>query len=128
MIIECLLKRRGGSFIELDDHTYHFAPNEHEAHVCDVRDNDHIERLLAIPEGFAAYQGKSEPAVNLAKQQAAEPAVESVAAPAEDSEPEAPAELTIEQLRGMYGERFGRAPSARMSEKRLREELGLDEE
>lgn len=55
MNIESLLKREGGSKIDLDDKVYHFKPNAAGAHVADVQDKAHVARFLAIPEGYAIY-------------------------------------------------------------------------
>lgn len=55
MNIESLLKREGGSKIDLDDQIYHFKPNAAGAHVAEVENKAHVARFLAIPEGFAIY-------------------------------------------------------------------------
>lgn len=55
MDIECILKREGGSKIDLDGTTYHFKPNTVGAHVADVEDKAHRNRFLAIPEGYQIY-------------------------------------------------------------------------
>jgi len=55
MFIECLLKRPGGTVVELDGKKYHFKPNSHGDHVAEVTDPRHIEILLNIPEGYREY-------------------------------------------------------------------------
>jgi hypothetical protein len=57
MDIECILKREGGSKIDLDGTTYHFKPNTVGAHVADVEDKAHRNRFLAISEGYQIYDG-----------------------------------------------------------------------
>jgi hypothetical protein len=53
MKIECTLRRKGGTFVEMPGKTYHFAPTpEDERHIADVANDAHIERFLAIPESF----------------------------------------------------------------------------
>lgn len=55
-LIECLLKRIGGSKVDLDGAQYHFQPatGEHtDPHVALVDNTDHITILLGIPEGYA---------------------------------------------------------------------------
>lgn len=52
MKIESILRREGGSRITMGGVEYHFAPGEDGRHVCEVGDEGHAERLLAIPEGF----------------------------------------------------------------------------
>lgn len=51
-LIECILKRDGGTKIDLGGMTYHFAPDPEGRHVAMVADPDHISRLLSIPEGY----------------------------------------------------------------------------
>ncbi|HTN66415.1 MAG TPA: hypothetical protein VL051_09565 [Burkholderiaceae bacterium] len=57
MQIECVLKRDGGTQINLGAALYHFQPQADGAHVASVDDDAHIERLLAIPEGYRIYRG-----------------------------------------------------------------------
>lgn len=52
MLIECILKRDGGSKVDLGDTTYHFAPDSEGRHVAMVADPDHIGRFLSITEGY----------------------------------------------------------------------------
>lgn len=52
MKIESILKRPGGTKVQLGGKTYHFTPDEYGRHVAEVEDNDHIGRLLAIREGY----------------------------------------------------------------------------
>lgn len=62
MQILCKLKRANGSLVKLDDTTYHFKPNAKGDHVAEVDDDDHAETLLAITEGYEAYE--QEPATS----------------------------------------------------------------
>ena len=55
MKIECLLKREGGSKIDLGDEIYHFEPNAEGVHVAEVTNEDHIATLLAIEEGYKEF-------------------------------------------------------------------------
>jgi hypothetical protein len=52
MLIESKLKRKDGSKIDIGGVEYHFKADATGAHVCDVTDEDHLARFLAIPEGF----------------------------------------------------------------------------
>lgn len=52
MKIECILRRPGGTHVELPGKTYHFAPQEDGKHVADVAIEAHIERLISIPEAY----------------------------------------------------------------------------
>jgi hypothetical protein len=61
MRIECILKRHGGTHIQLHGMEYHFEPLEDDAHVAEVSDESHIDMLLAIPEGYKVYHGKLSP-------------------------------------------------------------------
>ncbi len=62
MKIECILKRQGGTFAEIDGIEYHFEPVADGAHVADVTLEAHIDRFLAIADGYKLYHGKEEPA------------------------------------------------------------------
>ncbi len=61
-LIESLIRRPGGTTVTLGDEDYSFEPNDKGAHICEVVDADHAERLLAITEGFAIYVPGSKPA------------------------------------------------------------------
>lgn len=52
MKLECILHRPGGTTVDLDGQQYHFAPTEEGPHACEIENEDHIDRLLAIPEGY----------------------------------------------------------------------------
>lgn len=60
MKIECILKRQGGSFVELGDQTYHFKPQADGAHVADVSDEEHADKLLSITEAYREYEGQAQ--------------------------------------------------------------------
>lgn len=55
MKIECILKRQGGTHVDMGGVVYHFAPQPDGAHVADIEDNAHIQRFLGIPEGYRIY-------------------------------------------------------------------------
>ncbi len=57
MRIECKLKREGGTNVELDGRTYEFRDNGKGEHVCEVDDDEHLAKLLAIPEGYRLHKG-----------------------------------------------------------------------
>ena len=48
MKIECILKREGGSVVDLGGVEYHFEPLADGAHVADVENEAHIDRFLSI--------------------------------------------------------------------------------
>lgn len=54
-VVECILKRKGGTTVDLDGTTYHFRPNENGAHVCPVKISKHLGRFLSIVEGYRLY-------------------------------------------------------------------------
>lgn len=57
MLIESLIKRKGGTVIELEapKAAYHFQPTETDArHIADVGISHHAKQLLRIKEGFRA--------------------------------------------------------------------------
>lgn len=62
MLIECTIRRDGGTIVNLYGKTYFFRPNAEGAHVCEVEDEDAIDRFLSIPEGYRlARKGASMP-------------------------------------------------------------------
>jgi hypothetical protein len=52
--IQCLLKREGGTKIEIGGKDYHFQPQADGTHVAEVKDQSHIKRLLSIKEAYRA--------------------------------------------------------------------------
>lgn len=63
MKIESLIKRKGGTVVEMDapTRTYRFAPesgNHEDPHVADVEEQGHIRALLRIREGFRVLEGE----------------------------------------------------------------------
>lgn len=60
MFIESLIKRKAGTTVELDGKKYVFNATETEPrHLCEVKDQTHIERFLSIKEGFREALGKT---------------------------------------------------------------------
>lgn len=55
MKIECILKREGGSKVEIGGTEYHFAPQADGAHVAEVSNNGHVQRFLSITDGYRIY-------------------------------------------------------------------------
>lgn len=52
-LVECILKRAGGSKVEMaDGTTYHFTPDQEGRHVAVVQDMSHVTRFMQIPEGY----------------------------------------------------------------------------
>jgi len=61
MLIESRIRRAKGTRVTLDGTEYHFTPNKDGVHVADVSNADHIDRFLAVPEGFrVVVQGRKE--------------------------------------------------------------------
>lgn len=113
MKIECKIRRDGGTRVTMPlagraDKAYHFAPNEHGAHVAVVTDEHHAKRFLSIPEAYAAYGEPDGDAASIlaaiekeaAQKAAAEAALNAVpAAPQLPVNPDQPAEaLTLEEM------------------------------
>jgi len=66
MKIECIIKRKGGSVIDMDApaRTYHFAPetgNHEDPHVADVLEQSHVRCLLRIREAYRVLSGEELP-------------------------------------------------------------------
>ena len=53
MLIKSLIKRDGGSLVNIDGINYSFQPDADGDHVCEVADKGHIEIFLSIAEGYA---------------------------------------------------------------------------
>lgn len=60
MKVECKLKREGGTKIDIDGTEYHFKPQADGAHVAEITDEAHLERLQQIPEAYKPYKGEAE--------------------------------------------------------------------
>lgn len=56
--IECILRRAGGTKVDLDGTEYNFAPLDNGAHVAEVENERHEDRFLSIPEAYRVYRGK----------------------------------------------------------------------
>lgn len=52
MEIESIIRRIGGTVIHIGEAMYHFHERADGAHVAEVEDQDHVDRLLGIREGF----------------------------------------------------------------------------
>lgn len=61
MKIQCTLSREGGTRAEIGGIEYYFEPLADGAFAADIEREDHIDRLLAIPEGYKVYHGKLDP-------------------------------------------------------------------
>lgn len=63
--IQCLLRRKGGTKVTFGHNaakqkTYHFKPlndDPESPHVCQVDDDEHADRFLAITEAYRLYRG-----------------------------------------------------------------------
>lgn len=58
MLIESKIRRKNGTHVTMGEESYHFAPDATGRHVADVKDPDHIARLLSITEGYASAEAK----------------------------------------------------------------------
>lgn len=63
MDVECILRRTGGTEVEMEGTKYHFLPNtEYKgAHVAAVENKTHLSRFLGIPEAYRLADDKAEP-------------------------------------------------------------------
>lgn len=60
MIIESIIQRKKGTTVELGGKKYVFNATETEPrHLCEVKEQAHIERFLSIKEGFREALGKT---------------------------------------------------------------------
>lgn len=58
MKIECKLQRDGGTHITLGQDEYHFSPQPDGAHVAEITNEEHIDRLLSISEAYRLYRAE----------------------------------------------------------------------
>lgn len=64
MKIECLIRRAGGSRVQMDapKREYHFKPSDNEQrHIADVDVDSHAKAFLRIKEGYRAVDGENLP-------------------------------------------------------------------
>ena len=135
--IECLIKRQGGSIIELDDSKYHFKPNGDGDHVCDVPNEGHAAILLAIDTAYRPYDLDSNADAGHGNGDAVDLTGAIIKADDTDDDEGATGDVAKEKpldeaaererLAALYQERFGKKPHHMMGVKRIREELGFDE-
>jgi len=52
MLIESHIRRKNGSKISLGKDVYHFSPDKEGRHVAEVKNEEHIARLLSITECY----------------------------------------------------------------------------
>lgn len=55
MIIECTIRRKDGTKVELFGESYNFQPNEQGTHVAEVTEQEAIDRFLSIKEAYREY-------------------------------------------------------------------------
>ena len=72
MKIELIIRREGGTSVDVGGTTYLFAPGDDERHVCVVEDEKHIEKLLSIPEGYREVVSDERPVNEAPEAQKAE--------------------------------------------------------
>ncbi|MFN8760253.1 MAG: hypothetical protein ACK5XA_15770 [Tagaea sp.] len=131
MLIECLIKRPGGSVVELFGTEYHFVPAIDGCHVCDVEDPAAVDRLLQIPEGYRLARETSILAddaptkVDVQPQSPWNPSGAVANDELPDGAPPALAAMTREQLFA-YAQKLGmRKPTPNMREDKLRANIAL---
>lgn len=60
MLIESIIRRKGGTHVKLDNTVYHFAPSKDEPrHLAMVDDADHIQTFLSIKDGYRRRFGRA---------------------------------------------------------------------
>jgi hypothetical protein len=125
MKIECILKRPGGTKVDLGGTEYHFAPQADGAHVAVVKENAHIQRFLSIPEGYRIY-GDAQPVVDDKDEQTAPDEVANDNDPlAGDLNGDGVVDDKDERLAlvAAYEAKFGKKPNGRASIETLRKAL-----
>lgn len=133
MKIECILRRSGGSHITIGAAEYQFAPDAEGRHVADVSDEDHIDRLLSIPEGYRLLRSSTAPVAPVVDEvppAAVLPAGGTIATVAETDGGETAADSTVttealdrDALVIEYLKHFGRKPHHKLSAQKIADEL-----
>jgi hypothetical protein len=94
-LVECILKRAGGSKVEMaDGTTYHFTPDQEGRHVAVVQDMSHVTRFMQIPEGYRILELIS---MAEAAKEVVEPIKSGAITPAAPAAPAAPAKAEATQ-------------------------------
>ena len=122
MLIECKIKREGGTRFgisnggfrnPLKENIYHFVPLDDGAHVAEVTDEVHIARLLDMPEGYRVYSGSGKKISDAGDEATANQATN----PANEND-------ELAALRAAYKEKFGKAAHPSAKAETLRAKLG----
>lgn len=111
MKIECKCKREGGSVIDIDGTHYEFKPDANGAHVAEVTNTEHIERFLAIPEGYKIH-GKAEakPAPVKTDDEGGDEGNDEGSEGDQENPVDGYTEEEVAEIKAAYKEKFGKAP------------------
>ncbi len=62
MIIECTIKRKGGTVVDMNTQVYHFRETEQTkgCHCCEVSNEEHLSKFLAISESYRIFGSKDD--------------------------------------------------------------------
>lgn len=129
MLIECILRRPGGTFVELDGVLYHFKPSaEDDRHICDVENFNHVQIFLGIPEGYRAVDPSTVKPSMVPTKEAAQIEQAQTLAPVEDGQAadkqdEPVSDDDREYWAAQYEARFGRKPHHKWRVERIKAEL-----
>jgi hypothetical protein len=108
MKIECKLKRPGGTHVTLGGVKYHFAPQADGAHVADVADEAHQDRLLGIAEAYRVYR---------------EPKLTKEVPEQVDGDTDGDGDADRDDLAAQYAAKFGKKPHHKWNADKIRAEL-----
>lgn len=114
MKIESLLRRKGGTKVELDGVEYHFKPDADGREFADVTNPDHVGIFASIREGYR---------VAGAETKAPEPAKPAAPAPAPETAKDDLDNLDRVALAELFTKRFGKPPASALGKNKLIELL-----
>lgn len=121
MLIECKIRRKHGTVVELYGQAYHFLPNAAGEHVCEVKDPEAIRRFFEIANGTVYVKASGGPA--LPAKPIEEPSETKFILPA--GAPVNVDEMTREQL-FQYARNIGiRTPHPKISDDKLKLNIKL---
>lgn len=143
MKIESIIKRAGGTKVQLGQETYHFLPDAEGRHVAEVDNPDHVGKLLGIPEGYryvaeterldrvdvaagtdkATEEGEGAGTLQPQEEEAAAAEPEEEEQGEESEKPKLSEADQREQAAQAYQERFGSRPHGKWTTERILAEL-----
>lgn len=120
MIIECKIKREGGSLVTMGGEEYRFEPDQIGRHVAEVSNKEHAERFLKIPQYREVQDDKGPDNVAPTNEGQTLGPADSGDGDGDKKEDE---QSELEDARAMYEETFGKKPHHAMKVETIMERI-----